>query len=201
MQLLAGRIAKEYNASTLSNDVGVSVHTIKAWTNALQTLYAVFFIPSFHPGVRQQLIKSPKFYFTDTGLLCYLLKIQNSDQLWIYPLRGEVFENYIISEIRKQLIHKSSTSQLFYYKESKGIEIDLIIKSGNKLAAIEVKSSKTFNKSFLKNLLKLDQRFENKGFKIEKYVLFDGQLNTQIQDVKIMNFRTFLLHELDKLAN
>ncbi len=197
LSLLSGRATKEFNASTLASDVGVSVHTIKAWTNALEAIFSVFLLPSYHKAIRQQVIKSPKLFFVDTGLMCYLLRISDKDNLWLHPLRGEIFENFVIGEIYKEVTHRGINVDLFYYKETRGVEVDLLIVKGRSMFAIEIKSTKTFNKRLLNNLLKADSRFSQFD-NIKKFLLYDGEQSFVINNIEVMNFRHFL-EGLDKV--
>jgi predicted AAA+ superfamily ATPase len=177
----------------LASDVGVSVHTIKSWTAALEAIFSIFLLPAYSPRIRQQVIKSPKLFFTDTGLMCYLMRISSTEQLWLHPLRGEIFENYVIGEIYKEIIHRNLNVELFFYKESRGIEIDLLIKKGQNMLAIEIKSTKTFNNRLLNNLLKTDKRFSQFD-SVKKILLYDGEQNFIMNGVNVMNFRHFLIN-------
>lgn len=152
LSLCAGRVGQLVNYSTLANDVGVSAPTIQSWFSVLQTSFICFFLPPHFQNFSKRIIKSPKLYFYDTGLLCYLLKIRTSEQLAMHPLRGFIFENWIILEKIKSYLNQGIEPPLYFWRDTHGHEVDLIIDQGAKLYPIEIKSSYTFHSDFLKDL-------------------------------------------------
>ncbi len=201
LYLLAGRSGNILNTSSLASDVGVSSHTIQTWINALEAMFLTFPLPSFNTNIRKRLIKSPKYYFIDTGLVCYLLGLWDPQLIWKLPVYGQLFENMVISEIKKSIEHKKLPFKIYFYRENKGIEIDLIIETPVSLNAIEIKSSKTFNSSFTTNLVKFDTKFSNflKGKTFGQFVLYDGAQNFNINNIQILNFKDFILNVLETL--
>jgi len=157
VKLLAARVSQELNASALAKDIGVTVKTIQNWISILEASYIIFLVPSYHRNLGKRLVKRPKMYFYDTGLICYLTGIDNEDVLRKGPLDGPVFENYIAAEIRKWILHHGLRQQLYYFRTNLGIEVDLIVEdlSGNCLRLIEVKSSETPRPEMFKHLIKI----------------------------------------------
>lgn len=173
VRLAAGRCGTEFNASQLASETGVSSPTIKAWLSILEASYIAFLLPPYYTNINKRLTKTPKIYFYDTGLLCYLLGIENASQLATHPLRGAIFENMAVLELLKERFNKAGRPNLYFYRENGGREVDIVSESGFKLDIFEVKSSQTFNKSFIKNLSYLKTLL---GDRINKSTLvYDGE--------------------------
>jgi predicted AAA+ superfamily ATPase len=145
MILLAGRIGQVINYSSLSNDIGVSATTIKNWLSVLKASYVVFELPPFFENIRKRVVKSPKIYFTDTGLASFLLGIRTASQAARDPLRGGLYENLIILEILKSRYNRGIRPELYFFRDSHGNEVDLLIREERKLLPVEIKSSATFS--------------------------------------------------------
>mgnify|MGYP001547376841 CR=1 FL=1 len=158
MRLLAGRVGQVINYQSLSNDVGVDAKTIKQWISILEASYVVFALPPYFDNFGKRVIKSPKYYFTDTGLLCYLLGIETTDQVSRDPLVGNLFENLVVLEALKARYNQGLTSMLYFYRDSQGHEIDLLYPAGGQLTGIEIKSSSTWTPAFKKALMTFSNR-------------------------------------------
>ena len=143
LKLCAGRSGHLVNLSDLSNDTGVSVNTVKSWLNILEASFVLFRIYPHHKNYNKRLIKMPKLYFYDTGLLCYLLNIRDASEITSHYARGAIFENLIISELIKQRLHTGLEPNLYFWRDHKGREIDLILESGSSLIPVEIKSGST----------------------------------------------------------
>ncbi|MBI1184082.1 DUF4143 domain-containing protein [bacterium] len=152
LRLLAGRAGQLLNMSALANDVGVGATTIKEWISVLETSYIIHLVQPFHKNYNKRISKSPKIYFVDTGLLCFLLNIHNREILESHPLIGAVFENFIISETLKYKWNRGDFDPIYYWRENNGKEIDLVLEHNNETYAIEIKSGRTFSLSYFKNL-------------------------------------------------
>lgn len=188
MRLVAGRVGTEFNASALSNAIGVTVKTIQSWLSVLHASYIAYALPPFYENVGKRLVKSPKVYFHDTGLLCHLLNIETEEQLAVHPLRGEIFENMVINNILKNFMNKGKTPQLFFYRDRSQHEVDLVVQTALGYKAYEIKSSSTFSKNYfdgityLKSLLK--ERLSGSA------VLYTGSDEVNAQENGIFNYRT-----------
>lgn len=152
LRLIAGRVGQLINYNSLGADAGISQPTAKSWLSALETTYICFTLQPHFKNFNKRITKSPKVYFYDTGLLCYLLRIQNIDHLREHPLRGNIFENWVISEKMKDYYNKGEEPPLYFWRDSAGHEIDLIQDEGTFLDLIEIKSGKTFQKEFFDNI-------------------------------------------------
>ena len=152
LHLLAGRVGQIVEYQSLSNDVGVSATTIKDWIGVLEASYLVHVLPPWHANQRKRLVKSPKIYFTDTGLACHLLGIRDPESLWRDPLRGGLFENLVVADLLKYCMNRGQAPQLHFYRDSNGVEVDLLATEGRRVHPIEIKSAATFHPDFAKGL-------------------------------------------------
>lgn len=150
--LCAGRTGQILNKSSLGNECGISNKTVEEWLSVLEASFVIYRLRPYYKNLNKRLIKSPKLYFYDTGLVCYLLRIEDISQLTNHPLKGEIFETFIISEFIKKRLHFGRGDNIFYFRESNGNEIDIIIDTGSGPIPIEIKSSQTINQSMFKNL-------------------------------------------------
>lgn len=191
IQLLAAQVGQILDMSIYARDIGVTVPTIKRWLSILEASYVVFTLPPFYENFGKRIIKSPKVYFYDTGLVSYLTGIKNFEHYDQGPLAGNLFENYIISEILKNECHHASQSALYFLRTYNKDEIDLIIDNKVKKTFIEIKKSATFNPKMLKGLMQLapeegerlvlynGEAFEHKGVKILPFIEYLSSIGTQ----------------------
>ncbi len=149
VSLAAGRAAQEINLSSLGADAGVSHNTARAWLSVLEACFISISAPAWHRNVRKQIVKAPKLHFLDTGLACSLLGIRGPDQLRSHPLRGALFESWVAAEILKALLHRGQQPDLKHYRESRGLEIDIVVPHSGTLHLVECKSGATIDPSFL----------------------------------------------------
>lgn len=161
MRLCAGRTAQELNLSSLGGDAGVSHNTARAWLSVLESSYLVHRLPARHDNSRKQVVRSPKLHFVDSGLACALLGIQSPQQLVSHPLRGALFETWVTSEALKARLHRGLPGQLSHYRESQGLEVDLVVDGASGPLAVEVKSGETLASDWFKGLLAFAQRPAN----------------------------------------
>lgn len=157
IRLLAGRSGQVLNLSSLAGDVGVDAKTISHWLSVLEASFIIFKLPPYFENIGKRLIKSPKYYFVDVGLLSFLLGIENPEQIRRDPLVGAMFENLVVLEIVKQQTNRGKRPELYFYRDSHGNEIDLLIPGGRALTAIEIKSAATYQPGFFKPLEKVRQ--------------------------------------------
>jgi predicted AAA+ superfamily ATPase len=185
LTLLAGRIGQVINYTSLSNDTGVSATTIKNWISVLKASYVVFELSPFFENIRKRVVKSPKLYFTDTGLAAFLLGIRTAEQAARDPLRGGLYENLIILEIMKYRLNQGRRPDLYFFRDTHGSEVDLIIREQGKLFPVEIKSSVTFSKSFLKGI----ERFRSltSNCRADGAILYNGEQRFQVKNVHIFN--------------
>ncbi|MCH5236701.1 MAG: ATP-binding protein [Muribaculaceae bacterium] len=152
MRLMAGRIGAEFNATSISAETGVSSKTITEWCSILEASYIIFALRPYFANISKRLSKMPKIYFYDVGLATYLLGIENSTQLVSHPLKGVLFENMAVAELMNRRLNQGKDSNLNFYRERNGKEIDILQSTPEGLKAYEVKSSLSFHPEFFKNL-------------------------------------------------
>lgn len=152
LKLLAGRSGQVCNASSLSADCGVSHNTVLSWIGVLEQSMIVYRLKPYHRNLGKRLLKSPKLYFLDSGLLCYLLNIHNVEQLAVHPMRGQIFESFVISELLKNRYNQGLPDTMLFYRDQKGNEVDVILECGINTILLEIKSSATFHADYVKAL-------------------------------------------------
>ena len=152
MGLCAGRTAQILNLTTLGSDCGINQKTAKSWLSVLQTSFLAFPLRPFFHNLGKRWIKSPKLHFFDSGILCFLLGIREADQLLTHPLRGAIFETWLVAEIYKSQVNHGLIPDLYHGRDSKGNEVDLISLAGSHASLIEVKSGQTTSTDFVKPL-------------------------------------------------
>nr|WP_286817647.1 DUF4143 domain-containing protein [Desulfobacter sp. UBA2225] len=136
----------------MSSDAGITHPTARKWLSALEASYICFILQPHYKNFNKRMTKAPKVYFYDTGLLCYLLRINNIDQLKVHPLRGAVFENWVITEYIKIYANNGRSAPLYFWRDQHGHEVDLVIDHGLNLELVEIKSGMTFNKDYFKQI-------------------------------------------------
>ncbi len=187
LKLCAGRIGSLFNASELANEVGVSANTIKSWLSILQASYIITLLPPYFENSRKRLIKSPKLYFCDTGLACYLLGIENEKQLQRDKMRGHLFENFIVTEILKHYYNQGKSANIYFYRDSNQNEIDLLVKNGATFTAIEIKSAQTYHSDFEKGLRKINNLINTPV--TQKGVIYSGDFENTAGNIKLLNYK------------
>ena len=183
----AARIGSLFNASELGAEVGVSSKTISHWLSVLQASYLITLLPPYYENIPKRLVKSPKLYFNDPGLACYLLDIETPQQLDRDKMRGAIFENMIVMEAIKHRYNMGLEDGVFFYRDSNQNEVDLLIKQEGELTAIEVKSSMTYSSSFEKTLTKIEGWIKTPISK--KAIVYSGDFENSSGDINLINYR------------
>ncbi|WP_288592269.1 ATP-binding protein [uncultured Victivallis sp.] len=187
VKLLAGRVGQLVNMASLAGDVGVSSQTLAQWLSVLEASFIVFQLPGYYENFGKRLIKSKKLYFTEVGLATWLLGINSPEQVARDPLFGGLFENMVVIEALKQRFNAGETAELYFIRDSQGLEADLLFRKNNQtLIPVEIKGGMTWNKDFCKNLLKfrkLSEKFQP-GF-----VIYSGDLTPEIDGIRFLNFK------------
>ena len=188
MQLCAGRIGQLLNISSIANDCGIAVNTAKSWISILESSYTVFLLQPHYSNFNKRIVKSPKLYFYDTGLAASLLKIENKSQMLSHYLLGGLFENLIIIDLLKNRFNKGLTSNLYFWRDNKGVEIDCIVEKANNLIPIEIKSSQTYNIDFFKNINFWNSISGNSPE--NSFVIYGGDKSMKTKDGNILSWKS-----------
>jgi len=186
IRLLAARAGQLLNASSLANDVGVSAPTIREWISLLEASYVIFTLHPYYKNYGKRLVKTPKVFFTETGLITSLLSIKSPEQVQQHPLIGNIFENFVVAEMYKNQLNRGRKPHFFFYRDSGGLEIDLIQEEGIILRPMEIKSAVTYSPALYKNLqmfMKLSPSAVNPT------LIYGGEEEVTLQGVKITSFR------------
>ena len=189
VKILAGRIGQIINFSAISDECGISQKTVKEWISVLETSFLIFKLPPFYKNYKKRLIKNPKIYFYDTGLVCFLLGIKSIENLKTHYLRGSIFENFVISDLIKNNFNQGNTRDFYYFRDNHGLEIDLIFEEGDIVNFVEIKSSQTFQAGFLKNLKKISR--VSKPDKKSLHLLYAGSESFNIDSIQAVPWCKF----------
>ncbi|MFA6937119.1 MAG: ATP-binding protein [Treponema sp.] len=190
MRLLAGRTGQLVNNSAIAGEVGVSSTTIASWLSILEASHIVYILKPWYANRTSQVVKTPKVYFCDTGLACCLLGIETPAQVMRDPLLGNLFENLVVSEALKTRLNSGCEPNLYFFRDSKGLEIDLILEENNKLNLFEIKSGKSLNDEFVKNMLRFSETYSKyvNESTIKGTVIYSGETYKSYKNFKYINF-------------
>ncbi len=187
MKLCAGRVGQVLEYSSLSNELGISIHTVKHWLSILEASYIIHRLQPYFENFGKRIIKSSKLYFSDVGLVSYLLGIESPSQIERDPLRGYLVENLVVNELMKYRYNRGLDPNLYYFRDSNKNEVDIIVKQGNELIPIEVKSAKTYTRGFIRGLTYFKKLTEERVRR--SYLVYTGDQTQMIGDVKLINYR------------
>lgn len=191
--LAAGRTAQERNLSQLGADAGVAHNTARRWLSVLEAGYLIQRLPAWHRNVRKQISKSPKLHFLDSGVLCRLLNIQSREQLRSHPLVGAIFESWVVSELTKAWLHRGTTPQLKHYRESRGLEIDVIDQTAGHVDAVEIKSAATLIPRFFAPLERLLEQLDDP--KARSRLIYGGEQRQTRRGVDCVPWRQIAVRD------
>lgn len=186
IRLCAARIGSIFNASELSNELGVAVNTVNSWLSVLQASYIIYMLPPFFTNTRKRLTKSPKIYFTDSGVAAYLLDIDSPDTMNRDKMRGHLFENMVIMNFLKDRYNHGITGGIYFYRDSNGNEVDLLVKSGSQYNCYEIKSSATFHPDFVKGIKNFEKSYTE--LVKEKTIIYSGMPMPDFDGIRILNY-------------
>lgn len=187
VRLCAGRVGQAFNASEIGNNLGVSSHTVKSWVSVLEASYIVYLMEPFSVNIGKRLVKAPKLYFYDIGFASYLLGFTSPDQIFTDRMRGALFENLVVLELLKTQFNRNCDASLYYYRDKQQHEIDVMIQNGRMFDCVEIKSSATFTKDYLKGISyfkKIQPELLGKS-----YLVYSGESNGVVKDTKLLNYK------------
>lgn len=187
--LLAGRVGQLVNLNTLSGEVGVSHTTLSEWLDILEASFIVFRLQPYHANVGKRLSKTPKLYFTETGLAACLLGLKTEEHVSRDPLRGSLFENLVVSDVLKRQLNRDAEGELYFFRTNDGLEVDLVRRTEDGLQPIEIKSATTWSKSLTNGLVKFMKLFPDT---VRPTLLYGGRsLPAADGEIQACNFLEF----------
>jgi len=157
VELCAGRTGQLINYSNLASDAGISQPTAKAWLSILEASFIVFRQPAYSGNLRKRLVKMPKLHFYDTGLVCWLLGLRSAEQLATHPLRGSIFESWVVSEIVKHRVHAGESPGVLFYRDKNGVEADFILEHPDRIVVGDAKAGRTAASDLLTPVRKVEE--------------------------------------------
>ena len=187
MKLCASRVGSIFNASDIGAQLGIDNKTVSNWLSVLQASYLVTLLPPYYENISKRLVKSPKLYFNDPGLACFLLDIESPRQLERDKMRGAIFENYVVMEVIKHRYNRGLLNGVYFYRDSNRNEVDILLKEEGEITAIEVKSSMTYHTSFEDSISKLSDWIKTPV--TNKMIVYTGDFENSTGNIKILNYR------------
>lgn len=187
MKLCAARIGSMFNAKELGSELGVDGKTISHWLSVLQASYLVVLLPPYYENISKRLVKTPKLYFVDPGLACYLLDIESPKQLERDKMRGAIFENMVVMECLKYRYNQGREGGVFFYRDSNQKEVDVLLKQEGIITALEVKSAMTYNTSFEDTIKKLPTWIQTPVEK--RSIVYNGDFENTAGEIRLINYR------------
>lgn len=186
LTLLAGRVGQLANLNTLSGEVGVSHTTLSEWLNVLEASFIVFRLEPYFANVGKRLVKTPKLYFTETGLAACLLGLKTEAQVARDPLRGSLFENLIVSDILKRKLNSDAEGELYFFRTNDGTEVDLLEQTDEGLHPVEIKASMTWSRSLADGLRKYKRLVPDA---VRPTVVYGGKTYPEVEDgIAVRNY-------------
>lgn len=187
VRLCAGRTGQLLNFSSLAAECGITHNTAKAWISVLEASYIVFQLRPHHANFNKRLVKTSKLYFYDVGLVSWLLGIQTPEQMETHPLRGSIFETFVIAEVMKSFLNRGERPNLHFWRDSNGVEVDILIEQGGRITPVEIKSGKTINAEFFSGLKKWGSLAGVMA--INPTLIYGGAENYRHKGVRVMGWR------------
>ena len=192
VRLCAGRVGQLVNFESLGSDAGVSHTTVRNWLDLLERSYIAFLLPPFHANLRKRLVKTPKLFFYDVGLAAFLVGIERANQIATHPLRGPLFENMVVVEVLKHRYNRGRSSNLSFFRDSRGLECDLLFQTGSGLGAVEIKSGATISADFFASLDAIEKTVPDIALKAVIYGGADRQSRSGVEVVPFDDLQGFL---------
>ena len=185
--MCAARSGQLLNLNSLAADCGISQPTARRWLTVLQASYVVALLPPYHRNFGKRLVKSPKLYFLDTGLLCHLLRIADPLTLQTHALRGAIFETWVVTEVIKHRFNQGLAADLYFWRDNHGVELDLVFEDAGRLQSVEIKSGTTFAMDWLQTARRWKALAGDDA--AQPIVLYGGQSSFDLADARVLSWR------------
>ena len=187
VRLCAGRTGQLLNYSALASDCGITHNTAKAWLSVLEASYILFQLRPHHKNFNKRLVKASKLYFYDTGLVSWLLGIQTPEQIETHPLRGNLFETFVVAELMKSYLNRGERPTFYFWRDSNGVEVDILIEQGERIIPIEIKSGKTYVQEFLSGIEKWTALAGN--ITNDPVIIYGGKDNFRHKGIRVIGWK------------
>ena len=187
IKLLAGRTGQLIDYSSLANDVGVDSKSVRRWLSILEASFLVYKLQPNFENFGKRVVKNPKYYFTDVGLLCFLLGIREPEQVTRDPLVGGIFENLVIMEFLKERWNQGHIADFYFFRDSNENEVDLLVMEGRNILAMEIKSCSTFSTGLLKGIFRIKKLMDNAFLKT--FLIYNGKPFERSDGISALHFR------------
>lgn len=189
LRLCAGRVGQLLNVTALASEAGITQATAKSWLSVLESSGLVFLLPPYHRNFGKRLVKTPKLYFIDTGVVCWLLGIRNESVLTLHPLRGELFENWVVGEFLKARYNAGLPADLYFWRDNNGVEADIVFEVGTQLQVVEVKSGQTVTTDYIKAGQRSGAFADKTALTDTPWLVYGGEDNYVRSGVKVIGWR------------
>ena len=188
LKYCAGHVGQMLNLQKIANEVGISQPTAQSWLTVLETSYIVFTMSPYYRNFNKRLVKAPKLYFYDTGLVCYLLEMTRPNDLVNYYQRGAIFENLLIAELYKHQFHTYQKNDFYFWRDSNDLEVDILFEETANLKIAKIKSSETINSSFFNNM----QKFSKIAVEttLQPFLLYGGSESFEHLSTQVLSWRS-----------
>lgn len=187
LNLCAGHAVQMLNVNAIANSVARDNKTIRQWLSVLETSFVIFLLQPHHKNFNKRLVKTPKLYFTDTGIAAYLLGIQNKKQLQTHYAKGALFENMMVADMMKNRLNRNERPRLYFWRDNTGNEIDLLAEDGSRLKPVEIKAGKTINDDFFRGLNYYNRL--SKGKPSHSYLLYGGDEDQKRKQGNVVSWK------------
>lgn len=198
LRLCAGRTGQLLNLSALAGEAGISHTTARSWISVLESSDIVHLLPPYHRNFGKRLVKSPKLYFVDVGLACWLLGIRSEEVLETHPARGALFETLVIGEFLKGKLNRGLPADLYFWRDNNGLEADLIFESKGKLQMVEIKSGRTVTTDYVRAAKKSSSFAPDEA--LAPWLIHGGEDAYERNGVRVMGWRGMRADWLGKLS-
>ncbi|TXH68440.1 MAG: ATP-binding protein [Thiothrix sp.] len=189
LRLCAGRVGQLLNVTALASETGITQATAKAWLSVLESSGLIHLLPPYHRNFGKRLVKTPKLYFIDTGLACWLLGIRDDTVLALHPLRGELFENWAVSEFLKAHYNAGLPADLYFWRDNNGVEADIVFEVGTQLQVVEIKSGQTVTVDYIKAGQRSGAFADKTALTETPWLIYGGEDNYVRSGVRVISWR------------
>jgi hypothetical protein len=187
LRLCAGRTGQLLNLTALAGEAGISHSTARAWMSVLEASDLLFLLPPYHRNFGKRLVKSPKLYFVDAGLACWLLGIRSTEVLALHPLRGALFETLVVSEFLKARYNQGRPADLYFWRDNNGLEADLLFECEGRLQTVEIKSGQTITPDFIRAGQRSSTFAGDEA--LQPWLIYGGEQSYERSGVRVMSWR------------